>query len=323
MVLASSFLLFTFFAFYMLYSMIQGNIANFHAVSLMILGISGLFLAKQLHVEWCCLKCQFKQSLKLSRSKNVYTVLALIGAAYVTFIMNHQFGLGGVLASSVVGLSGAYLFKKFAVAIYCGSFVGMACSIIFSNPFSFLLAGLITGVLFVLSQSLFRGYGGKLGFMAFCGTFLASVIFRTPLRTLEPLSTDLYFPLFLIIIFAGMATYILQNLFTLDAVTASALVGLTIAILAPDSGHIIVVAAFCATFTGMVSKERAKNYTEMFFLTVLTAILFIAVASLFDGSGGKLGATAFLATVSGRAMLDSLNWVKHTYIKPQERSVDI
>jgi len=199
----------------------------------------------------------------------------------------------------------------------------MACNVIFSDPYLFILACLVSGSLFILSAHLFKGYGGKLGFMAFCGTFLSSLIFRSPFRTLEPLSSNLYLPLFLIIIFAGMVTYLLQDLFRLDAVTASALVGLTLAILHPHTNHIIVVDAFCATFTGMASKERAKTYAEMFFFTILTAILFIAVASLFDGSGGKLGATAFLATVSGRGMLNTLSWLKHTYIAPKKQSVKI
>lgn len=320
MVLASSFLLFVFFSFYILYSMILGNIGVFNTAALVMLGIAALFLAKQLRVEWQVIKDQLKRPVQLKSSKNLYTVFALVAGAYVTFFLNHQFGLGGVLASAGVGLAGAYAFKKYAVAIYCGSFVGMACNQIFSGPFSFLFASLSAGVIFVLALDFFKGYGGKLGFMAFCGTVLSSTLFRSPLRTLDPLGSDLYMPLLLIIIAAGMATYILQDKFSLDAVTASALVGLVIAVLSPDPGHIVVVAAFCATFTGMVSKERAKNYSEMFFLTVLTAILFIAVASLFDGSGGKLGATAFLATVSGRGMLDSLNWVKLTYLKPQQQS---
>ncbi|WP_423189338.1 hypothetical protein ACO1PF_12235 [Alkalibacterium sp. f15] len=323
MVLTSSFMIFAFFSSYLFYSMIYGNIAHLSIVSLVMLAISGLFFVKQLRTEWGCIKCQLKQPVKLSRPKNLNILLALVGGAYITFILNHQLGLGGVLASSVIGLSGAYLFKNYAAAIYCGSFVGMACNLIFSNPFSFMLASLIAGILFILSEQLFKGYGGKLGFIAFCGTFLSALVFRSPFRTLDPLSTNLYLPLFLIIIFAGMATYLLQDMFLLDAVTASALVGLTIAILSPQNSHIIVVAAFCATFTGMVSKERAKTYTEMFFLTILTGILFIAVASLFDGSGGKLGATAFLATVSGRSMLNTLFWLKHTYIKTKKQSVKI
>lgn len=320
MILTGSFLIFSLFSSYLFYSLIQGNVAHMSALFLSILGVSALFFIKQLRTEWCCIKCQLKQPMNLLQNKNIKTMLALVIGAYVTFFINHQFGLGGVLASSGVGLAGAYLFKKYAIAIYCGSFVGMACNIVFSNPLSFLLAGSIAGTLFVISQHLFKGYGGKLGFMAFCGTLLSSVIFRTPLRTLEPLSTDLYLPLLLIIIVAGMATYVLQDNFSLDAVTASALVGLTIAILSPDPSHILVVGAFCATFTGMVSKERAKTYPEMFFLTILTAMLFIAVASLFDGSGGKLGATAFLATISGRAMLDSLYWIKAKYSLREKKS---
>lgn len=319
MLLASSFLLFVFFSFYILYSMILGNIGVLSTASLVILGIAALFLAKQLRVEWQVIKEQLKQPTRLKSKKNIYTVFALVLGAYITFFLNHQFGLGGVLASAAVGLAGAYTFKKYAAAIYCGSFVGMACNLIFSNPLSLLIASLTAGVIYVLALEFFKGYGGKLGFMAFCGTVLSSTLFRSPLRTLDPLSPSLYLPLIVIIIAAGMATYFLQDKFSLDAVTASALVGLVIGVLSPAPGHIVVVAAFCATFTGMVSKERAQNYSEMFFLTLLTAILFIAVASLFDGSGGKLGATAFLATVSGRAMLDSLNWIKSTYINPQQQ----
>ncbi|MDZ7835529.1 MAG: hypothetical protein U5K84_09700 [Alkalibacterium sp.] len=319
MILTSSFLLFTFFAYYLFYTLISGNITVLNTVTLALLGIAGLFFAKQLKVEWDKIKSQLKRSLDLKQSTTVYTFSALVIGAYLTFFLNHQLGLGGVLASSAVGLSGAYLFQKVCSRDHTAvPFVGMACSIIFSNPLSFLLASIITATLFVLSLDLFKGFGGKLGFTAFCGTVLASFIFRTPLRTLEPLSAELYLPLFLIIIAAGLATYFLQDIFSLDAVTASALVGLLIAVVSPDPGHIIVVAAFCATFTGMVSKERAQNYSEMFFLTILTAILFIAVASLFDGSGGKLGATAFLATVSGRGMLDFFLIIKYALFKRQK-----
>ncbi|MER2063579.1 MAG: hypothetical protein ABS873_02940 [Alkalibacterium sp.] len=320
MILASSFFIFVFISFYMLYSMIVGNVGVLSAASLVFLGVAALFLAKQLRIEWHNIKEQLKHPPSLTSRENLYTVLALVAGAYITFIMNHQFGLGGVLASAAVGLASVYTFKKYAVAIYCGSFVGMACSLIFSNPLSFLFASLFAGLIFILAIDFFKGYGGKLGFIAFCGTVLSSTLFRSPLRTLEPLETQLYVPLFLIIIGAGMATYFLQDKFQLDAVSASALVGLVIAVLSPNPGHIVVVAAFCATFTGMVSTERVKTYPEMFFLTLLTAILFISVAALFDGSGGKLGATAFLATVSGRGMLDSFNKVKVIYLKPEQQS---
>lgn len=323
LILISSFLIMSLFSSYLFYAMIQGNLSQISTFYLIALGTSALFFVKQLGTEWSCVKCQLKQKPKLTHSINLKLFAALVGGAYVTFLLNHQLSLGGVLASSAVGLVGAYLFKEYAAAIYCGSFVGMACNLIFSTPLSFITASVVAGVLYVLSVQLFRGFGGKLGFTAFCGTILASILFNTPFRTLDPLSPSLYLPLFLSIILAGMATYFLQNVFAMDAVTASALVGLTIALVYPQSSHIVVVAAFCATFTGMVSKERAKNYAEMFFLTLLTAILFIAVASLFDGSGGKLGATAFLSTVSGRAMLDTLYWVKITFIKTVKQSVKI
>lgn len=313
----------SFFSSFLFYSMIQGNMTQLSTLFLITLGLSALFFVKQLRTEWSSIKSELKQTPKLDYTTNLKLITALVGGAAVTFFLNHQLSMGGVLASSAVGLVGAYFFKKYAAAIYCGSFVGMACNLIFSTPLSFMTASVIAGLLYVLSLQLFQGFGGKLGFTAFCGTMLASLIFNTPFRTLDPLSPRLYLPLLLSIIFAGMATYFLQNAFAMDAVTASALVGLTIALLYPQANHIIVVAAFCATFTGMVSKERARNYSEMFFLTLVTAILFIAVASLFDGSGGKLGATAFLSTISGRAMLNTLYWIKTTSIKTLKQTINI
>lgn len=320
MITTISFLFFSLIALFLTQSLISGNIQNLNVVLLGLVGLSGVFLMIQVKKEWGCLKCKIKQKVNLFSKNNALTILALISGTYLTFYLNHSIGLGAVLASSVVGLLAAWAFKPYAAAIYCGSFIGMACSLIFSSPLSLLTASLISGSLYVLTLHMFAGFGGKLGFMAFCGTFLTSLIFRTPLRTVEPLERNLYILVFLFVIAAGMATYMLQRAFDMDAVSASALVGLTLALLYPDSTHVIVVAAFCATFTGMVSYNRVKTYKEMFFLTTLTAVLFIAAFALFDGSGGKLGAIAFLATVSGIGMLDFIRMIKRRTLSSRRTS---
>ncbi|MCC5895520.1 MAG: hypothetical protein JJU16_08690 [Alkalibacterium sp.] len=310
MITTISFLFFSIIALFLTQSLVSGNISHLNVFLLSLVGLSGIFLLIQVKKEWGCIKCQIKQKVNPITKKNALTMLALTVGTYVTFYLNHSIGLGGVLASSAVGLLAVWTFKPYAAAIYCGSFIGMACSLIFSNPLSLLVASLISGILYVLSLHLFVGFGGKLGFMAFCGTFLTSLIFRTPLRTVDPLARELYILVFLFIIAAGMATYTLQRVFNMDAVSASALVGLTLALLYPDSTHVVVIAAFCATFTGMVSYSRVKTYNDMFFLTILTGVLFIAAFALFDGSGGKLGATAFLSTVSGIGMLDFIRMIR-------------
>lgn len=310
MITTISFLFFTFIALFLTQSLITNSMQSLNLFLLSLIGLSGIFLVVQVMKEWSSIKHTVRQKENPFSIRTASTILALTAGAYLTFYLNYSIGLGGVLASSVVGLSAAFLFKQYAAAIYCGSFIGMACSILFSNPLTLLIASLISGSLFVLSIDLFAGFGGKLGFMAFSGTFLTSLLFRTPLRTIDPLSRELYFLVFLFIIGAGMATYVLQRLFEMDAVSASALIGLTIALLYPDSTHVVVIAAFCATFTGMVSLSRVKTYSEMFFLTILTGVLFVAAFALFDGSGGKLGATAFLATVSGVSMLDCFRMIR-------------
>lgn len=305
-----SFLFFSLVALYLSQSFVTGNLENLNGFILIAVILSGIFLVLQLKKEWGCLKCKIKQNVYSLNKNNALTILALIVGAFITFYLNHSIGLGGVLASAVVGLLGAWTFKSYAAAIYCGSFIGMACSQIFSNPLYLLVAALISGVVFVLSVHMFVGFGGKLGFTAFIGTFLASHIFQTPLRTVDPLPGDRYLMVFLFVILAGMATYMLQRTVDMDAVSASALVGLTFAVVYPDPTNVVVIAAFCATFTGMVSYNRVKSYSEMFFLSVLTGVMFIAAFSLFDGSGGKLGAIAFLTTVSGIGMMDFMRTVK-------------
>ncbi|PRY84206.1 hypothetical protein [Alkalibacterium olivapovliticus] len=320
MITTISFLFFSIMALFLTQSLVSGNIQTLNAFLLSIVAFSGMFLLIQVRKEWACIKCKLKQNIILINRSNLLTILALSIGAYLTFYLNHAIGLGGVLASSVVGLIAAWTFKPYAAAIYCGSFIGMACSLIFSNPLSLLVASLISGTLYILSLHLFSGFGGKLGFMAFSGTFLTSLIFRTPLRTVDPLDRKLYLVVFLSIIAAGMATYALQRIVDMDAVSASALVGLTLALLYPDSTHVVVVAAFCATFTGMVSYNRVKTYNDMLFLTILTGVLFIAAFALFDGSGGKLGATAFLSTVSGVGMLDFIRLIRRHFHATQQSS---
>lgn len=323
MITTISFLFFSLIALFLTQSLISSNIQSLSVFLLSLVGLSGIFLVIQVKKEWGCLKCQIKQKVNPFTKTNVLTIAALTLGTYLTFYLNHSLGLGGVLASSAVGLLAAWAFKPYAAAIYCGSFIGMACSLIFSNPLSLLVASLISGSLYVLSLHMFAGFGGKLGFAAFSGTYLTSLIFRTPLRTVDPLARNLYILVFLFIIAAGMITYMLQRVFNMDAVSASALVGLTLALLYPDSTHVVVVAAFCATFTGMVSYNRVKSYNEMFFLTILTGVLFIAAFALFDGSGGKLGATAFLATVSGVGMLDFIRMIRRRTHDARETSYSV
>ncbi len=109
--------------------------------------------------------------------------LGVLGGALLTGILNIELGLGGVIASAVVGLVGVLIKKIFknssallAPAIYCGSFIGMTKG--FVEPYYLILslAGIISGLFFSISQFWFQGFGGKLGSIAFVGMLFSLLL---------------------------------------------------------------------------------------------------------------------------------------------------
>ncbi|RBP28463.1 hypothetical protein DFR65_10780 [Oceanihabitans sediminis] len=94
--------------------------------------------------------------------------------------------LGAVLSASLVGVlasffpnlykESAYL-KKLPSPIYCGVFVGMSSVVIAPSIYFVMLAGMLSGLLFMLSKNIFLGIGGKLGTVAFGGVVITSLIY--------------------------------------------------------------------------------------------------------------------------------------------------
>lgn len=298
MILFACFSFYILFSFWLIHSILTNVYSNLHFSLAIILFVVSLFFLTHILVQAQQIRAKWKiYSMKFDKDDK-YILLSVIVGAYLTFTLNHTLGMGGVLASSLIGLGAATTVRKYAVPVYCGSFIGMACNLIFSNPLAIGLAALISGMLFILSEPLFDGYGGKCGFMAFVGTYTVSLFTPERLRVINPLEPRLYLYVFLITIIAGISTYALQSTEKMDAVSASALIGLIVSLLYPDPSHVIVISAFCASFTGMTSKEHFDKKIDIVLATLITALLYVAAFSLFDGSGGKLGALAFMATVS-------------------------
>lgn len=272
--------------------------SNFHLPMIAVLFIVSFFFLTRLIVKIMHIRNNWElYSIEFSKD-DLFILLSVIVGAYLTFILNYTMGMGAVLASSLVGLGASWAVRKYAVPVYCGSFIGMACNLIFSNPLVIGLAALISGTLFILSKTIFDGYGGKCGFIAFVGTYTVSLITQEPLRVIPPLEPRLYLYVFLVAIIAGISTFTLHSSEKMDTVSASALVGLIVALLYPDAGHVIVISAFCASFTGMTSSKHFDKKTDIVVASVITALLYVAAFSLFDGSGGKLGALAFMGSIS-------------------------
>jgi len=106
---------------------------------------------------------------------NSIVILIALGAAPLTYYFNRRKGNGPVLASAVVGLTAGLIFpslfpgngETFAVVAICASFTGMTSSDRCPNFWYMILAGFITGLIFVFSTPLLGGAGGKLGTIAF------------------------------------------------------------------------------------------------------------------------------------------------------------
>ena len=96
--------------------------------------------------------------------------------ALICYLLNVYTDLGSVLSAGIVGTLASFIpvlnkeslyLSKLPAAIYCGVFVGMS-SIDVSPSITFvIIAGVIAGIVYLLSKNLFVGLGGKLGTIAF------------------------------------------------------------------------------------------------------------------------------------------------------------
>lgn len=109
-------------------------------------------------------------------------IIALAGV--LTFFASVDLHLGPVVASAGIGFIVSYftLFKSsflktLPVPIYCGTFVGMCSSFLAEDYFFVAYAGLVAGVIYILTRDTLNGIGGKLGTIAFGGVVVVSFIF--------------------------------------------------------------------------------------------------------------------------------------------------
>jgi len=104
----------------------------------------------------------------------IILVTGIFGAV-VTFYLNNQLQLGGVMASAGISVLIAGLFFVFPdilnnyltinipVVVMGASFIGMATSRIIHQFWIIGLSGIIFSVIFLLTGSYFDGFGGSLG----------------------------------------------------------------------------------------------------------------------------------------------------------------
>lgn len=102
-------------------------------------------------------------------------MVCAVAAAVVTYWLSVDLGHGAVVGSSVVGLVGGLILPAIApevggllaVVVICASFTGMSSTARIPNHVWMTLAGIVTGIVFIYSQPVLGGAGGKLGTLAF------------------------------------------------------------------------------------------------------------------------------------------------------------
>jgi len=242
--------------------------------------------------------------------------LAVPASALVTFTLHARLGLGSVAASSLVGLGASLGSKRFGAAAFCGSFVGMASPLAFETLGAVAASGTLAGATFAAARGSFDGYGGKLGTIALAGSLASAFFGRIELHSLVIPGWDLGLEIVAATTLGAVATFLIAGIPGMDAVRASSLVGLAAALALPalagaDRGATLALAAFTGSFVGMSQPKRLPGLFPVALAGGASGLVFLFALPWFGGAGGKLGASAFVATVATSHALFLAGQLRH------------
>ncbi|WP_448516758.1 hypothetical protein [Pseudothermotoga sp.] len=288
--------------------------ASIHGLHFISFALASTLLLATLE-KWKELEASLRNAQSNSTQlKNLSIVLYVVAAALLTFTLSVNFGLGPVVAAGPVGVFAGVFFRHHEVPIYCGAFVGMVSENLLPSHWHVLLAASIAAVVFLISKSVFNGFGGKLGTIALIGC-TAAVFLTDQVFIIRPVpGCDVGVYLFLYSVLGVLFTYALNVRFNRSPVMSSGIVGLVggllLSILHPEFGSMLASMVICASFAGMSSKERVPN--ELYAITVglACALVFMYSAPHFGGAGGKLGTIAFGSVMAISALRRVLGFGK-------------
>lgn len=279
------------------FSIISAFSQRHFLISLLILLFNALLLVD---IFFELKKGQF-HFLKL-KQKDLLIIFYCVIGAILAYVINVYIGLGAIIASSMIGLLGAILMPNYAVAIYCGSFVGMVSPMVLHDFYHVLLAAMMAGFILMLSEDVYKGYGGKLGATAFIPWVILTVSNNVQLTTLQSLSITIMLDILFFSSLSAFATYIIAQRLKRNVVTASSLVSLVAGLILPAIftiyGTAFAAVAMSASFAGMSSKKVIKNEIQMLIVSLLLGIMFVYSYCHFGGAGGKLGTLAFASVIT-------------------------
>lgn len=239
---------------------------------------------------------------------NTFDAVAVLAGTLFTYPASVELGMGPVVASGLAGIVAVVVAKPYAVAAFCGSFVGMASPQAFGYP-EVTAAGFLAAAIFVASKPVFGGFGGKLGTIAWSSSVSVALVLDASLTSEAVYPVSVGAPLVFYATVGAVVTFVLSIRFAWGAVLASGAVGVAAGIVLPlvhgsDPGSLYAVSAFCGSFAGMCSLDRFTRTSAMIPAGILCGLILIYSAPFFGGGGGKLGTAAFGAVIGLRGLLE-------------------
>lgn len=245
-----------------------------------------------------------KETIKSVNFKSLDTIFVISGV-FITYSLNHFLSVSVVLASTLVGLLGGLFLKKYQVALYCGSFAGMVSLSLFGFVEVSILS-LVCAFIYIMTKPLFKGYGGKLGTIAFMSSLIVHSIFNDNFIVIS-LDSNIYL-IMLTTITGVFITYYFKHFLKVSSVIASALPSLIFAftftyIFSSHTDYVVIF--FSASFIGMSSEKRLPNIWYVLLSGIVLGVIYDIFIEFFNGLGGKLGLMAMISVIitSGLSMI--------------------
>jgi hypothetical protein len=271
-----------------------------------IVWISIFFITLSISVAISTTKILLSQAFGAQWKEYPKPVLAIVIGAIATFYLAKS-GMSAVLASSLVGIAGSLLFKRYEIEVFTGSFVGMSSIILFTDV-GVVLAALIASLVYLMGKNVFVGIGGKLGTSAFAGTLSVALLLNVDVYTLDIAYINTTLPFWFVLAtlvasaLASMLTnQLAQRWFKGSTVLGSSFIGilgyLLSLVLGAYSG-LFAGTIFAASFAGMSQNKVLKSPQYFMIAGAITAILFLASSTFFLGLGGKMGTSAFIGVIA-------------------------
>ncbi len=241
-------------------------------------------------------------------SKQFFVFISVVVGGVLTYSVSAFLETGPVVSAGLIGILSAMFVKNYSVPLYCGAFVGMVCCQLFTLQMT-IAASVIAGLVFVASEGVLDGYGGRLGTIAFIGAVVTVLSTKATFVPDELMYRDVLPVILAYSSAAAGITFFLSANKKHGPVLASGAVGMAGGIVLPAiheaHGAMLAAVVICASFVGMSSVSKVKNSLHSALAGSVAGLVFSFSARITTGAGGKLGTIAF-GTVLGFFGLEKL-----------------